>query len=224
MPRILAGSLKKSISWFAFGSMIFGTICFTFSLTSTFTQELDRCLDEVLYLESSLLSLTKPERVSGGLVYPFSSPHILREPLGVVTIFAAWNFPLQLALMPLFGAIAAGNTVVLKLSELSPTINTLLATLLGTVLDSRLYRVITGGADVAQALSRAKADFVLFTGNEAIGRKVYQAAAAHLTPVALELGGSCPAVVDGTFPLDLAAKRIAWAKFTNGKSTAALLL
>lgn len=173
-------------------------------------------MEELLYLESHLNSLSKPTHVSGGMVYPFSSPHITRDPYGVVLILGAWNYPLQLSLMPLWGAIASGNTVVLKLSEFAPTINHLLAGLLEAVLDPKLYRVVQGDATVSQALTQAKTDFILFTGNGAVGKMVYKAAAEHLTPVALELGGMCPAIVDGTFDLDLAAKRIVWASFTNG--------
>lgn len=180
--------------------------------------ELDRCLDEVLYLESSLTSLTSPTRVSGGLAYPFSRPHIIREPFGLCCILAPWNYPLQLSIMPLAGAIAAGNVVILKLSEIAPTINTLLFKLLSQTLDPALYRVLQGEAELAKALvQQPTLDFVLFTGSGTVGKEVHKACAEHLTPCALELGGACCAVVDGSFDIDLAAKRIAWAKFTNGQ-------
>lgn len=186
--------------------------------------ELDRTIDEIVYLEANLESFSRPEPVSGGLAFPFSSPHISREPYGVVLIYAPWNYPLQLAVIPLAGAIAAGNAVILKVSEHAPSINTLLATTLEAALDPRSVRVVQGDARVAQQLSKSSSDFVLFTGGSHIGKQVYQECAERLIPCALELGGSCAAIVDGTFDLDLAAKRIAWAKFTNGRSLVSLPL
>ncbi|OVA03902.1 Aldehyde dehydrogenase NAD(P)-dependent [Macleaya cordata] len=142
---------------------------------------------------------------------------IVPEPLGLVLIFSSWNFPFGLALEPLIGAIAAGNTVVLKPSELAPTCSSLLANIIPMYLDCKAVKVVEGGATVAEQLLEMKWDKIFFTGRSPrVGRIVMSAAAKHLTPVTLELGGKCPAVVDSlssSWDRKVAIKRIIGGKF-----------
>lgn len=141
------------------------------------------------------------------------------EPLGVVLIIGTWNYPFYLTLGPLVGAIAAGNAVVVKPSEQAPASSALLAKLVPQYLDAEAVAVLQGEADVTTALFEQGMDHALFTGSERIGRLVAQTAAAHLTPVTLELGGKCPVIVAADADLDVAARRIVWAKLVNSGQT-----
>ena len=137
------------------------------------------------------------------------------EPYGTVLIIGAWNFPFALTLGPAVGAIAAGNTVVLKPSEVAPASSALMAELVPRYLDNDAIAVIEGDGAVSQELIAQGFDRVLFTGGTEIGRKVYEGAAPHLTPVTLELGGKSPVIVAADADIDVAAKRIAWTKLIN---------
>jgi aldehyde dehydrogenase (NAD+) len=141
------------------------------------------------------------------------------EPFGVALILGPWNYPVQLLLVPLVSAIAAGNCVVLKPSELAPRTAEAITELIRDCLDERLVTVVNGGAEVAEALLRERFDKIFFTGSTRVGRLVMAAAANHLTPATLELGGKCPAIVCADAPVDLAARRIAWGKFMNAGQT-----
>jgi aldehyde dehydrogenase (NAD+) len=141
------------------------------------------------------------------------------EPYGTVLIIGAWNFPFALTLGPAVGAIAAGNTVVLKPSEVSPASSALMAELVPRYLDTDAIAVIEGDGAVSQELIAKGFDRVLFTGGTEIGRKVYEGAAPHLTPVTLELGGKSPVIVAEDADIDVAAKRIAWTKLINSGQT-----
>ncbi len=148
-----------------------------------------------------------------------ASARLEPHPLGTVAVIAPWNYPLQLALSPLAGAVAAGNAVVLKPSELAPATAALLARTLPEYLDPASVAVLTGGADVATALLTAPLDHVVYTGGARVGRIVAHAAAEHLTPATLELGGRSPAYVDATADVAVAARRLAWAAFLNAGQT-----
>jgi aldehyde dehydrogenase (NAD+) len=137
------------------------------------------------------------------------------EPYGTVLIIGAWNFPFALTLGPAAGAIAAGNTVVLKPSEVAPASSALMAELVPRYLDTDAIAVIEGDGAVSQQLIAQGFDHLLFTGGTEIGRKVYEGAAAHLTPVTLELGGKSPVIVSKDADIKVAAKRIAWTKLIN---------
>ena len=137
------------------------------------------------------------------------------EPYGVVLVIGAWNFPFALTLGPAVGALAAGNTVVLKPSEMAPASSALMAELVPRYLDQDAVAVIEGDGMVSQELIDQGFDKICFTGGTEIGRKVYQAAAAHLTPVTLELGGKSPVIVAADADIDVAAQRIAWTKLIN---------
>ena len=157
----------------------------------------------------------KPKRAAGRLALFGASSRIVYEPKGVVLIIAPWNFPFNLTLGPLVSAIAAGNCVTLKPSEMTPSSSACMKRLLGELFEENEVAVIEGGADVAEPLLRKKWDHIFFTGSAAVGRIVMRAAAEHLTPVTLELGGKSPVIVDKTANLAEAAKKIAWGKFFN---------
>ncbi|HJT94266.1 MAG TPA: aldehyde dehydrogenase family protein, partial [Mycobacterium sp.] len=137
------------------------------------------------------------------------------EPYGTVLIIGAWNFPFALTLGPAIGAIAAGNTMVLKPSEVAPASSALMAELVPKYLDGDAIAVVEGDGMVSQELIAQGFDYLLYTGGTEIGRKVYEGAASHLTPVTLELGGKSPVIVSADADLDVAAKRIAWTKLIN---------
>src|SRR5271155_2385939 len=141
------------------------------------------------------------------------------EPYGTVLIIGAWNFPFALTLGPAVGAIAAGNTLVLKPSEVAPASSALMAELVPRYLDNDAIAVIEGDGAVSQELIAQGFDHLLFTGGTEIGRKVYEGAAPHLTPVTLELGGKSPVIVAADADVDVAAKRIAWIKLLNAGQT-----
>ncbi len=141
------------------------------------------------------------------------------QPLGVVLIVSPWNYPVQLLLSPLVGALAAGNAVLLKPSELAPATSALMAELVPRYLDPDAVRVVEGGVDVTTELLEIPFDHILFTGSTRVGKVVMAAAAKHLTPVTLELGGKSPVIVTADANVDVAAKRIAWAKYVNAGQT-----
>src|SRR5271166_398610 len=141
------------------------------------------------------------------------------EPYGTVLIIGAWNYPFYLTLGPAVGAIAAGNTVLLKPSEIAPASASLMAELVPRYLDNDAIAVIEGDGAVSQELIAQGFDRVFFTGGTEIGRKVYEGAAPHLTPVTLELGGKSPVIVAADADVDVAAKRIAWIKLLNAGQT-----
>jgi len=170
---------------------------------------------EIDLARAKLHKWARPERVSTSLIAQPGRSRIVREPLGVVLIIAPWNFPLQLALAPLVGALAAGNCAVLKPSELSPATSALIAELIPRYLPADAVAVVEGGVAEATALLEQRWDHILFTGSPRVARIVMAAAAKHLTPVTLELGGKCPVIVDRKAKLDVAARRICWGKFSN---------
>lgn len=160
-----------------------------------------------------------PVKVSSPWINFPSSDRIYKEPYGTVLVIAPWNYPFQLALAPLVGAIAAGNTVILKPSEITPNTSNIIAEIVRTVFPPEHALVIEGGIEVSQALLIQKWDYIFFTGSTRVGQIVYESAARHLTPVTLELGGKNPCIVDTTANLTLAAKRIVWGKFINAGQT-----
>lgn len=145
--------------------------------------------------------------------------YIHREPLGVALVIGAWNYPVQLVVLPMASAIAAGNTVVIKPSELAPATSAALARLVPRYLDARTTVVIEGGPVESAALLAERFDHILYTGGGRVGRIVLRAAAEHLTPVTLELGGKNPVLIDADANVRVAARRIAWGKFFNAGQT-----
>lgn len=161
----------------------------------------------------------KPTRVSQPLMAWPGKSFLHPEPLGVVLIIGAWNYPLQLLLSPMIAALAAGNCVILKPSELAPATADLMARLLPDYLANEAVQVVNGGAEVAQQLLEQRFDHIMYTGGGRVGRIVMKAAAEHLTPVTLELGGKSPAVVLADADLKISARRIAWGKWLNAGQT-----
>ena len=174
---------------------------------------------EIKHALKHLRKWMKPQRLHTPLLLRPGKAHIRPEPYGVALIVGPWNFPFQLAVAPLAAALAAGNCAVLKPSEIAPATSALLARYLPQYLDSDAVAVIEGDAEVAKALLAERFDYIFYTGSTAIGRKVMGAAAEHLTPVTLELGGKCPCIVDDSAKLDVAAHRIVWGKFMNAGQT-----
>src|SRR5699024_7320105 len=144
---------------------------------------------------------------------------IYHEPYGTVLVVAPWNYPLQLALAPVIGAIAAGNTVVIKPSEHAPHTSHILREMIETHFPAQYVTVIEGAKQTSEALLEERFDYIFFTGSSNIGKIVMEKARRHLTPVTLELGGKSPAIVDEDAHIKLAAKRIVWGKFTNAGQT-----
>lgn len=174
---------------------------------------------EVALAQKHLRRWTRPEKVATPLNQKPARARIVREPLGVVLVIAPWNYPVQLLLSPLVGAVAAGNAVVLKPSEVSAHVSGALARLVPRYLDPEAIALVEGGVPETTALLEQRFDHIFYTGNGAVGRVVMAAAARHLTPVTLELGGKSPCIVDDTANLDVAARRIAWGKFMNAGQT-----
>ncbi len=176
-------------------------------------------LSEIDHLRKHMKSWMRPQRRMVNWLFLPARAEVRMQPLGVVGVIAPWNYPVNLALIPLATAIAAGNHVMLKPSEHSPRTSAFLRDLLNEVFPADRVAVLLGGVDVATAFASLPFDHLLFTGSTAVGRKVMAAAAANLTPVTLELGGKSPCVIAPDFPLQLAASRIAAGKWLNAGQT-----
>lgn len=181
----------------------------------SFTSELLMVQKEIDAFIKNLKEWAAPKRVSGSLLNFPSQDFLLSEPYGTVLMISPWNYPFQLAMVPLVGAVGAGNTVVLKPSESAPHTSKVLIDILSAVFPNDWVSVVEGDAQVAQALLKERWDYIFYTGSTQVGKIVAKAAAEHLTPVTLELGGKSPCVVDGTAPLQKTARRIVWGKFLN---------
>ena len=181
----------------------------------SFTSELLMVQKEIDAFIKNLKEWAAPKRVSGSLLNFPSQDFLLSEPYGTVLMISPWNYPFQLVMVPLVGAVGAGNTVVLKPSESAPHTSKVLIDILSAVFPNDWVSVVEGDAQVAQALLKERWDYIFYTGSTQVGKIVAKAAAEHLTPVTLELGGKSPCVVDGTAPLQKTARRIVWGKFLN---------
>ena len=162
---------------------------------------------------------SKPKKVLPSLLNFPSTDFIYSQPYGKVLIIAPWNYPFQLAICPLIAAISAGNSVVLKPSELTPHTSSIIAEIISNVFDKNHVEVIEGGVEASQKLLSQRWDYIFFTGSVTVGKIVAKAAAEYLTPITLELGGKNPCIIDETANLKLAAKRIVWGKFINAGQT-----
>ena len=189
------------------------------SADETLLAELMPSLHGIHYASRHLKGWMKSSRRKVGIAFQPASAKVVYQPLGVVGIIVPWNYPLYLAIGPLVGALAAGNRVMLKLSESTPATGQLLKTLLGRIFPEDLVCVVLGEADIGVAFSRLRFDHLLFTGATSIGKHVMRAAAENLTPVTLELGGKSPAIVSRDVPLKDAAERIAFGKTLNAGQT-----
>ncbi|MCH9690719.1 MAG: aldehyde dehydrogenase family protein [Gammaproteobacteria bacterium] len=185
----------------------------------SFVTEISMVLKDIDYALKHLPKWIKPHRASTPLLAQPGKSYMLPEPLGVVLIISAWNYPLQLLLSPLVPAIAAGNCAVIKPSELAAETSVLMAELLPRYLDSNAITCVEGAVAETTALLEQRWDHILYTGGSGVGRIVMSAAAKHLTPVTLELGGKSPCIVAEDADMTVAARRIAWGKFTNAGQT-----
>lgn len=176
-------------------------------------------LSELDEMEKHLEKWNRPEKVSSPMVTQPAKSWLQPEPLGVVLVIAPWNYPVQLLLVPAAGAIAAGNAVVLKPSEVSAATSAVLARLIPQYLDDAAVVCIEGAVPETTALLAQRWDHIFYTGNGTVGRVVARAAAEHLTPITLELGGKSPAIVDASANVRVAARRIAWGKWLNAGQT-----
>jgi aldehyde dehydrogenase (NAD+) len=174
---------------------------------------------EARYAMRNLRRWMAPRRVRTPLIAQPGSSRVESEPIGLVLVIGAWNYPVQLTLAPMVSALAAGNCVLLKPSEVSAHTSALLARLLPQYLDPGAVAVIEGGVEETTAVLEHRFDHILYTGNGHVGRIVMTAAARHLTPVTLELGGKSPAIVLRSADLESAARRIAWGKWMNAGQT-----
>jgi acyl-CoA reductase-like NAD-dependent aldehyde dehydrogenase len=174
---------------------------------------------EIRYARRHLRGWMRPRRAWVPLHYQFARAFVEREPLGVVLIIGAWNYPLQLCLAPLVGALAGGNCAVVKPSEMASATSGLVAAELSRYVDPEAVMVVEGDAAFSSRLPEYRFDRIFFTGSRRKGQEVMLAAARHLTPVTLELGGKSPAIVTRKADLQIAARRIVWAKFLNAGQT-----
>jgi aldehyde dehydrogenase (NAD+) len=189
------------------------------SATEAWITETGFVVREIDHTLRHLRAWTAPRRVPVPLSLAPGRARVVREPLGVVLVIAPWNYPVQLCLAPLLGALAAGNAVVVKPSEIAPATSRLLARLVPRYLDRAAVHVVEGGVAETTALLAERFDHIFYTGNGAVGRIVLEAAARHLTPVTLELGGKSPAYVADDADLAVTAQRLVWGKFTNAGQT-----
>ena len=174
---------------------------------------------EIDFALKHLARWAKPQRQpSPSMAWP-ARAWVRQEPMGVSLILGPWNYPVQLLLVPLAGALAAGNCAILKPSELAPQTSAAVARIIGGAFEPEYVAVVEGERDVAETLLRERFDTIFFTGSTAVGKSVMAAAAEHLTPVTLELGGKCPCVVTADADVELAGRRIAWGKMLNAGQT-----
>ena len=176
-------------------------------------------ISELDHAIKHLRAWMRPRKVSLPLNQKPGSAWVQPEPLGVVLVIGPWNYPFQLIISPLIGVIAAGNCAILKPSEYAPATSQMLAKLVAEIFDPAHVALVEGGVETAQALLAERFDHILFTGGERVGKVVMQAAAQHLTPVTLELGGKSPCIVTPDIDLAVTARRIVWGKFLNAGQT-----
>ncbi len=181
----------------------------------SFTSELLMVQKEINSFVKNLSKWAAPKRVSGSIINFPSQDFILLEPYGTILMISPWNYPFQLAMVPLIGAISAGNTVILKPSESAPNTSKILIEILSAVFPNEWVTVVEGDAKIAKELLKEQWDYIFFTGSTQVGKIVAKAAAEYLTPVTLELGGKSPCVIDGTAPIKKTARRVVWGKFLN---------
>ncbi len=189
------------------------------SFTAAYVSEIGFVQTEIRHALRHLRRWSSPQRQRTPWFVAPAHGHVQPEPFGVALIVSPWNYPMQLALAPLVSAIAAGNCAVLKPSELAPRTTEALAALVRETFSDDFVSVAMGGPEVSEGLLRERFDKIFFTGSTRVGRLVMTAAARHLTPVTLELGGKCPVIVCADAPVELAARRIAWGKFLNAGQT-----
>ena len=189
------------------------------SVMETYVSEVALVLDEIDFMLKHLAHLMKPKHVKTPTSHFPAKSLIMYEPYGRVLNIAPWNYPFQLCIAPIVGAMAAGNTVILKPSEYAPQTSAVVAKLFAEYFEPQYIAVIEGGVETTQILLQHQFDYIFFTGSTAVGKIVMRAASEHLTPVTLELGGKSPCIIDSTADIAQAAKRIMWGKALNSGQT-----
>ncbi|XP_076257369.1 aldehyde dehydrogenase family 3 member A2-like [Rhynchophorus ferrugineus] len=177
--------------------------------------EIDMLINDIKNSLQNIYRWARKEYVSKDLANVLDAPYIQRDPYGVVLAIGSWNYPLQLVMLPVQGAIAAGNCVVIKPSEVSEATAKLLTEIIPQYLDQDCYRVYNGGIPETTALLKEKFDYIFYTGNSAVGKIIHEAATKHLTPTTLELGGKSPCYIDKSADLKYSVRRIIWGKCAN---------
>jgi len=185
----------------------------------SFETEIGIVQSELRHYLKKIKKWAKPKLVLPAIINFPSCSKIYPEPYGTVLIISPWNYPFQLAITALLGAVAAGNTVVLKPSELTPNTSKVLNEIITSTFDKNHVAVVEGDVAVAQKLLEERWDYIFFTGSVSVGKIIAKIAAKNLTPVTLELGGKSPCIIDKTASIKLAAKRLVWGKFLNGGQT-----
>ncbi len=181
----------------------------------SYETEIGMVYQEISYMLKHLRRLSAPKRVGTPLSCFPAQSRIYPEPYGVVLIMSPWNYPFQLTMVPLIGAIAAGNCAVVKPSAYSPAVSALVKKILSEIFSESYVCVVLGGREENRELLEMKYDYIFFTGSKAVGKQVMKSAAKSLTPLTLELGGKSPCIVDETADIPMAARRIVWGKFLN---------
>ncbi len=184
----------------------------------SYLSEIDFTLHEIKLVKDKLKKWMAPVTVSTPMAFAPAKSYIHHEPYGQVLVIAPWNYPFQLSIVPLIGAISAGNKVILKPSEMAPNTSHIINKIVTNAFDSEIAAVVEGAVEETTELLSLKFDYIFYTGNGHVARIIMAAAAKNLTPVTLELGGKSPAIVM-TENIDLAAKRIVWGKFFNAGQT-----
>lgn len=185
----------------------------------SFITETNYVVSELKHTIKNIKNWAKPKCVLPSILNFPSTDYIISEPYGKVLIIAPWNYPFQLALCPLVAAVAAGNEVVIKPSELTPNTSKIITKIINEVFDKNHVEVVEGGIEITQQLLAQRWNYIFFTGSVAVGKIVAKAAAEFLTPVTLELGGKNPCIIDENINVKLVAKRLIWGKFINAGQT-----
>lgn len=185
----------------------------------SYAAEIGILYPEIRTAVKNIYAWSKTRKVSTPLLHFLSSSYVYQEPYGVALIIGPWNYPFQLTIAPLIAAIAAGNCAIVKPSELSPATSNIIAEIVSKNFDPAHVTVFEGGVEETKMLLEEKFDYIFFTGGTAVGKIIMNAAAKHLTPLTLELGGKSPTIVHSDAHLEYAAKRIAWGKFFNSGQT-----
>ena len=192
---------------------------FSKSKFDTYTTEISFILKDIEYYLKNLNSLAKPKKVNTNLANQLGTSRIYTDPLGCTLVIGAWNYPYQLSLSPMIAALAAGNTCIVKPSEVAEHTMKAMAKIINENFPKEYLFVVEGGVEEITEILKLKFDKIFFTGSTKVGQIVYEAAAKNLTPVTLELGGKSPAIVTSDADFDVAAKRIVWGKFLNAGQT-----
>ena len=192
---------------------------FSKSKFDTYTTEISFILKDIEYYLKNLNSLAKPKKVNTNLANQLGKSRIYTDPLGCTLVIGAWNYPYQLSLSPTIAALAAGNTCIVKPSEVAEHTMKAMSKIINENFPKEYLFVVEGGVEEITEILKLKFDKIFFTGSTKVGQIVYEAAAKNLTPVTLELGGKSPAIVTANADFEVAAKRIVWGKFLNAGQT-----